>query len=217
MSSRSNLLAAVTIAAFALVGQPAAAGEILFSAAPGSIIRDTGKAGEPILIPRATTQVRLDGHLFDPPIAITPAGDGGRHTIAAALAADFADNLSGDSARIADGYAAAERPDLHHRLSGEKLDYNTTFFRSIDDMLYLGYATHADHVIVLVDYRFGGDKRRSLAFTMTKEDGRYVRSNALSGDRTYGVVFAAVWNDTYEPVPRRFSAYGETTVEAAPR
>ena len=217
MMFRSNLLAAITIAAIAIVGQPAAAGEILFSAAPGSIVRDTGKDGQTVLIPRTTTQVRLEGRLFDPPINITPAAKGGRHTIAAALAADFADNLSGDPARIAGGYAAAERAGFDRRLDGEALDSNVAFFRSIDDMLYLGYATLEDHVIVLVDYRFGGDKRRSLAFTMTKEDGRYVRSNALSGDPVYGVVFAAVWNDTYQPVAQLFSAYGEPTTAAATR
>jgi len=217
MMPRSNLLAAVMIAAIALVAQPAAAGEIHFSAAPGTIVRDIGTAGEEFLIPRTTTHVRLDGRLFDPPIAVTPAGDGARHTVAGALAADFADNLSGDPGRIAGGYAAAERADLQRRLDSEVIGSNVDFYRSIDDLFYLGFATHKDHVIVLVDYRFAGNKRRSLAFTMTKEDGRYVRSNALSGDPAFGVVFAAVWNDTYQPVPQQFSAYGEPTTEAATR
>jgi len=217
MISRSTLWAAITVAAVSLAGQPATAGDILFSAAPGTIIRDTGTSGEEFLIPRTTTHVRLDGQLFDPPIAIAPAADGPRHTVAAALAADFADNLSADPARIAGGYAAAERAGFRRRLEGEALDANVTFFRSIDDMLYLGYVTHEDHEIVLVEYRLDGDKQRRLAFAMTKEDGRYVRSNALSGDPAYAVVFAAVWNDTYQPVAQQITAYGEPTAESATR
>ncbi len=216
MMSRWNLLVVIAIVAGA-AGQPAVAGEILFSAAPGSIVEDIRDTGEPVLIPRATTQVRLKGVLFDAPITITPAIDGGRDTVVAALAADFADNLSTDPARFVGGYAAAERAGFDRSLNDGALKSNAAFFRTIVEMRYLGYATHEDHVIVLVDYRFAGGKRKSLAFAVVKEDERYVRSNGLSGDRTYGVVFAAVWNGDYQPVPRQFSAYGEPAAEAATR
>lgn len=184
--------AALTCAATAVSQDPVAwsqnyrGGTVIFSI-------ETGRAG--IAANRASTQPRLSatlpGEVFDAPIALRPVtrtqADG--RTPQGALEADRSAQLADDADWIAENFAASDRAEVNKWLADADMRRaNRGVLERQGQPKVLGWARVRNFLVAILETA-GGSR---LPATLVREDGRWKRTNALSADPTFDIIFAAV-------------------------
>ncbi len=143
--------------------------------------------------------VTLQGVLYDPPLAIGPAAKGAmdRTSIEDALAADHGANLAADLDWMASGFVAGERAGLRAFFEGNpnRMARNQAAGKSIERFLLEGVVRHGDYRLALVIRERVGRVSR-LVYTFVSKPEGWLRTNALSAEPVFDVVFSAAIGGT---------------------
>ena len=149
--------------------------------------------------PDAIISVTLQGVLHDPPLAIGPAAKGAmeRASIEGALASDHGANLAADLDWMASGFVAKERTELRAFFEGNpsRMARNQAAVKSIERFLLEGVVRHGKYRLALIIRERAGRKRR-LVYTFVSSPEGWLRTNALSAEPVFDVVFSAAIGGT---------------------
>ena len=149
--------------------------------------------------PDEVISVTLAGVLFDPPLTIPPAAKGAidRTGIAAALASDHGANLAGDLDWMASGFVAEERGQLRAFFEGDRrlMARNQAAAKGIGRFLLEGSVRHGKYRLALVVHDRGGRILRRV-YTFVSRGAGWLRTNALSAEPVFDVVFSAAIGGT---------------------
>ena len=161
-------------------------GSITFSVeASKTLLEPNRSAGRP------TLAVTLPGELFDAPQAIERVAkeQADDRTPLGALQSDWSAQMSDDEAWVLGNFAAADRPQVRKWLAdAEMRRANLRIVRQRGGPRVLGWARCNGALLVILEYADGS----RLPATLIREQGRWKRTNALSAERTFDIVFAAV-------------------------
>ena len=185
---RGGLLAALLV----VVAAPAAADTVTFCVAAGALGPQTGSFAQD-KEPDETARLTLPGVLYDPPLPVQAlAGPGA--TPEAALAADYAANLAGDANAIVAGFAPEDRDDIRALVEDpDMLARNTAMSRDLERMAITGQVMLGEHTLLLISHWYDGVPWPAVYSFVETPEG-YLRTNALSDDPAFDVVFTALRN-----------------------
>ena len=149
--------------------------------------------------PDAVISVTLPGVLYDPPLSIGPAAKEAieRRRIEGALASDRGANLAGDVDWMASGFVAGERAELRAFFAGNpsRMARNQAAAKGIERFLLEGVARHGKYRLALtIEERAGRVSR--LVYTFVSSPEGWLRTNALSAEPVFDVVFSAALGGT---------------------
>jgi hypothetical protein len=143
--------------------------------------------------------VTLPGVLYDPPLSIGPAAKKAikRRRIEGALASDRGANLAGDVDWMASGFVAGERAGLRAFFASNPslMARNQAAAKGIDRFLLEGVVRHGDYRLALIIQERAGRARR-LVYTFVSSPEGWLRTNALSAEPVFDVVFSAAIGGT---------------------
>ena len=143
--------------------------------------------------------VTLPGVLYDPPLAIGPAARDAieRARIEGALASDHGANLAADLDWMASGFVAKERTELRAFFEGNpsRMARNQAAVKSIKRFLLEGVVRHGDYRLALIIRERAGSMLR-LVYTFVSKPEGWLRTNALSAEPVFDVVFSAAIGGT---------------------
>jgi hypothetical protein len=144
--------------------------------------------------PTEWIEVRLPGQLYDPAKRFGPVTRKAANwtTPIDAAIADFSAFKANDANWILDDFVTQEKDAVRSLLNDKAArEKNTTLFKERAERYVTGAANYKDYVFVFV--RDTGQEHPSpITFTLTGNG--YKRTNALSGDETFDVVFSALRN-----------------------
>ncbi len=143
--------------------------------------------------------VTLQGVLYDPPLTIGPAARDAieRARIEGALASDHGANLAADLDWMASGFVAEERTELRAFFASNPtlMARNQAAAKTIERLLLEAVARHGGYRLALViQERAGRVSRRVYTFVSSPEG--WLRTNALSAEPVFDVVFSAAIGGT---------------------
>lgn len=149
--------------------------------------------------PDEVISVTLPGVLYDPPLAIRPAAKDAieRARIEGALASDHGANLAADVDWMASGFVAGERGQLRAFFEGKPslMARNQAAAKGIERFLLEGWVKHGGYRLVLVIQERAGRVSR-LVYTFVSSPEGWLRTNALSAEPVFDVVFSAAIGGT---------------------
>lgn len=144
--------------------------------------------------PAEWVEVRLAGQLYDPAKRFGPLTRKAANwtTPIDAAIADFSAFKADDANWILDDFVTQEKDAVRSLLNDKAArEKNSTLFKDRAERYVTGEANYKDYVFVFV--RDTGQEHPSpLTFALTANG--YKRTNALSGDETFDVVFSALRN-----------------------
>jgi hypothetical protein len=146
--------------------------------------------------------VTLPGVLYDPPLTIGPAAKEAinRARIEDALASDHSANLAGDVDWMASGFVAEEGAKLRAFFEGKPslMARNQAATKSIERFRLEAVVRHGKYRLALtIEERAGRVSR--LVFTFVSSPEGWLRTNALSAESVFDVVFSAAMGGTITP------------------
>ena len=149
--------------------------------------------------PDEVISVTLQGVLYDPPLTIGPAAKEAieRARIEGALASDHGANLAADVDWMASGFVAGERAELRAFFASNPslMARNQAAAKTIERLLLEAVVRHGGYRLALViQERAGGAYRRVYTFVSSPEG--WLRTNALSAEPVFDVVFSAAIGGT---------------------
>ncbi len=143
--------------------------------------------------------VTLQGVLYDPPLAIGPAARDAieRARIEGALASDHGANLAADVDWMASGFVAKERTELRAFFAGNpvRMARNQAAVKRIERLLLEAVVRHGKYRLALVIQERAGRVSR-LVYTFVSKPEGWLRTNALSAEPVFDVVFSAAIGGT---------------------
>ena len=180
------------VALLVIVAAPAAADTVTFSVTAGALGLQTGSFARD-KAPDEIVRLSLPGTLYDPPRLVQPIA-GSRATLEAALAADYAANLAGDANAIVAGFAPQDRDDIRALVEDpDMLAQNTATSLDLERMAITGQVMLGEHTLLLISHWYDGVPWPAL-YTFVETPEGYLRTNALSNDPAFDVVFTALRN-----------------------
>ena len=144
--------------------------------------------------PTDVIEVNLSGRLYDPPrpVAIVTKGGADRSTPESVANSDFSANLAGDLDWMAENFVDAEQGEVKAFFSDPTmLQKNRQMFEGAKIWL-TGHARYKDYALLFqrMDHEGRQGAARPVVYSQTQNGWR--RTNALSRDETYDVVFSAL-------------------------
>ena len=140
--------------------------------------------------PNDTVEVVLPGELFHPTkkVAVKKMAAGDRKTLEQAFAADIAAMKSDDIEQILASWHPSERQDLKRFLVDVNIRKGNNQWINRHPLLEIqGTVEYKGMQLVLV-------KNDRLVFTFKRQGNKWFRTNALSGDDGFDLIFSA-WKD----------------------
>ena len=138
--------------------------------------------------------VSLPGQIFSPPVklALEKRSSAKRDTPLAAAASDFSANKTDDAKWMLEDFATEDRTEIRSFLDDKGLrEANRRIFQRIDARYVSGEANYRDYVLLFVRE---GHSPNPAVMTLEKTPEGYKRTNALSKDETFDVVWSALRN-----------------------
>ncbi len=149
--------------------------------------------------PDEVISVTLPGVLYDPPLTIGSAAKEAiaRARIEDALAADHGANLAGDVDWMASGFVAEERAELRAFFEGKPslMARNQAATKGIERFLLEGVVRHGKYRLALTIQERAGRVSR-LVYTFVSKPEGWLRTNALSAEPVFDIVFSAAIGGT---------------------
>ena len=143
--------------------------------------------------------VTLQGVLYDPPLLIRPAAKEAmeRARIEGALASDHGANLAADVDWMASGFVAEERTELRAFFASNPslMARNQAAAKGIERFLLEGVVRHGDYRLALIIQERAGRVSRPVYTFVSSPEG-WLRTNALSAEPVFDVVFSAAIGGT---------------------
>jgi hypothetical protein len=139
------------------------------------------------------SQVILPGRLYAPPIKLAPVAQASAkwNTPAAAASADFSAQKADDAGWIVENFASSDRSEVQSFLSDKDIrSRNRALFRAMNARYISGQVNYKDYVLLFV--RDGNPRRSPKVLTLEKGPDGYKRTNALSKDDTFDIVWCAL-------------------------
>ena len=191
------MLVSATVDVFA---QTAGGGKLLFRVQIG----DRGMKTDAISKDKTLTdysQVTLPGALIKPPIKLAPVAKANAKfdTPPNAAAADFSAEKSDDADWIVSMFAPGDRADVKSMLADKAMrDRNRGIFAHKDARYVRGQANYKNYVLLFIIDGNLDNAPNVLAFVKTPDGFR--RTNALSADDTFDIVWSALRLGEVKPV-----------------
>jgi hypothetical protein len=142
--------------------------------------------------PHERVGISLPGTLYAPPIAVTAVAnkDVDRTTLLGAVASDFSAWRSDDAEWIVSNFVPEDRKGLRAFLANEDLrKANRAVFSQDRSVEVWGIVNYKEYGLVLFTY--DNNRRFGAVATFRKMSGEWKRTNVLSGDRVFDVVWSA--------------------------
>jgi hypothetical protein len=139
------------------------------------------------------SEVTLPGALVNPPQKLAPVAKANAKTDTpeAAAAADFSAEKADDADWIVSMFAPGDRADVKSMLADKSMRArNRGIFAHKDARYVRGHANYKDYVLLFVVDGKLNNSPQVLAFVKTPDGFR--RTNALSGDDTFDIVWSAL-------------------------
>jgi hypothetical protein len=190
-------VSAITIPAFA---QTSGGGKLLFRVQIG----DRGMKTDAISKDKTLTdysQVTLPGTLIKPPLKLAPVAKANAKfdTPTASAAADFSAEKSDDADWIVSMFAPGDRADVKAMLADKAMrERNRGIFAHKDARYVRGQASYKNYVLLFIVDGNLDNSSNVLAFVKTPDGFR--RTNALSADDTFDIVWSALRLGEVKPV-----------------
>ncbi len=191
------IISSTTIQAFA---QSSGGGKLLFRVQIG----DRGMKTDAISKDKTLTdysQVTLPGALIKPPLKLAPVAKQNAKfdTPTAAAAADFSAEKSDDADWIVSMFAPGDRADVRSMLADQNMRArNRGIFVHKDARYVRGQANYKNYVLLFIVDGNLDNSPNVLAFVKTPDGFR--RTNALSADDTFDIVWSALRLGEVKPV-----------------
>lgn len=144
--------------------------------------------------PTDWVEIRLPGHLYDPPKRLSPVSKQAANwnTPIDAAVADFSAFKADDKDWIVEDFVATERAGIVGLVNDKSArEKNKALFGRRTNRFITGTADYKEYSIVFV--RDSG-QAHPLPLVFKKTPGGYKRTNALSQDETFDIVFSALYN-----------------------
>jgi hypothetical protein len=150
--------------------------------------------------PSDFVQIVLPGRLYSPPIKLPPAKKSSRHdTPLATAAADFSANKADDADWILSGFAPGDRLEVLKMLNDSDIrKRNRGIFQKLGARYVTGEASYQKYLLLFV--ADGSPSADPKVMTVEKAAGGWLRTNALSRDETFDVVWAALRSGSVKAV-----------------
>lgn len=142
--------------------------------------------------PDDTAEVILPGRLYEPPLAVEKVSreQVDRSTPVKAAASDYSAFKADDAAWILENFVEEEQAQIKTMLDDEQMrQRNKRVFDGRQSMEIWAEAEHNGKALLFVRYDGASERGAVLTFEQT-QDG-WKRTNALSADETFDVVFSA--------------------------
>jgi hypothetical protein len=179
---------------FDLRGSTAAANEeILFRVK----VSDVGLQNSSLIKgkqPADWVEIRLPGHLYNPPKRFSPASKQAANwnTPVEAAVADFSAFKADDKDWILEDFLPAEKANIVGLLNDKSArEKNKALFEHRTERFITGEVNYKEYSIVFV--RDSG-QAHPVPLVFKKTPSGYKRTNALSGDETFDIVFSALYS-----------------------
>lgn len=137
-------------------------------------------------------KLTLPGKLYDQPLKVQPISKDKANlsTPIAALTSDFSAFKAEDKAWITDNFVPDERDELKVLFDDAELwDRSRKAMQDIPRLLVYGYCYYKQYVFVF--YRFSDKDGLAVASVFKKTEKVWKRTNKLSGDETFDIVWSA--------------------------
>lgn len=147
------------------------------------------------------SEVTLPGALIKPPVKLARVAKASAKydTPEAAVTADFSAQKSDDADWILSGFAPADRRDVKSMLADKAMrTRNRGIYAHKDGRYLLGHANYKDYILMFIAEGKSDNPPQVLALVKTP-DG-YRRTNALSADDTFDIVWSALRLGEVKPV-----------------
>jgi hypothetical protein len=147
------------------------------------------------------SEVTLPGALINPPLKLAPVAKANAKTDtpAAAAAADFSAEKADDADWIVSMFAPTDRADVTSMLADKSMRAsNRGIFAHKDARYVRGQANYKDYVLLFIIDGKLSNTPQVLAFVKTPDGFR--RTNALSSDDTFDIVWSALRLGEVKPV-----------------
>ena len=144
--------------------------------------------------PTDWVEIRLPGHLYDPPKQFTPVSKQAANwkTPIDAAVADFSAFKADDKDWIVEDFVPAEKASIVGLLNDKSArEKNKALFGRRTKRFITGEADYKEYSIVFV--RDSGEAH-PVPLVFKKTPSGYKRTNALSQDETFDIVFSALYN-----------------------
>jgi len=191
------IIGSATVHAFA---QTSGGGKLLFRVQIG----DRGMKTDAISKDKTLTdysQITLPGALIKPPLKLAPVAKSNAKldTPVNAAAADFSAEKSDDADWIVSMFAPGDRADVKAMLADRSMrERNRGIFAHKDARYVRGQATYKNYVLLFIVDGNLDNSPNVLAFVKTADGFR--RTNALSADDTFDIVWSALRLGEVKPV-----------------
>lgn len=184
------------ILAASLIGRSAALAQtsqhLIFRVKVGDLLLQnsslaSGKA------PAEFVELTLPGKLYAPPIQIAPIPKSIAKwdTPIAAATADFSADKADDDKWIAENFAPGDRAEVRQMLDDKEIrQRNSSIFRNQNVRYIAGEAKYKNYTLLFV--RDGSISAAPKVMTLEKAAEGYRRTNALSKDSTFDVVWSSL-------------------------
>lgn len=159
-----------------------------------SDLRKHGNALANQKLPADAVEVTLRGRLLrtPAPVNLIPRSAADESTPEGAIASILSASTAGDGSWIVETFVPAEREQAIKLLSVPELAQRTRdYYRNVGQVAMMGWAEVRGFHLVLLRGTDGDGDTTLLNFTLVKTPSGWKQTNALSGDDTYDVVWAA--------------------------
>ena len=141
-------------------------------------------------------EARLPGELHDPPLRFGPIehADAKRDTPVDAAVSDFSAFKADEAQWILENFSPEQRPDIESMLNRPDMRRrNKEIFDSRDYLYVTGVAEYEGYALVFVQGEEGAPVR-PLTFKKSSDGEAWLRTNELSDDGIFDIVFSALSN-----------------------
>ncbi len=141
-------------------------------------------------------EARLPGELHDPPLRFGPIeqADAKRDTPVDAAVSDFSAFKADEGPWILENFSPEQRPDIESMLNRPDMRRrNKEIFDSRDYLYVTGVAEYEGYALVFVQGEEGAPVR-PLTFKKSSDGEAWLRTNELSDDGIFDIVFSALSN-----------------------
>ncbi len=167
------------------------AGTVTFSADRQNVLLDANRsAGRPRL------EVNLPGELFDSPVPLRTVTktQATRDTPLHALEADRAAQVADDATWVLANFSSGDQAEVNRWLNDPGMrDANRAILRRQGQTQVVGWARLSGYLVAILKFLDG----TPLPATLVREGGEWKRTNALSADLSFDIVFAATRAGTF--------------------
>ena len=193
-TGRSRAIGLLVLAAMTLgAAGSAPAGEVAFHAQVKNLgfqksHLDSGRSFED------TVELVLPGEVFEPPRELSPISrdQADLNTPEGAVRSDFSAWKADDVEWIKANFAADEQAALAQFLADDEIRAGSKAgFATLDSVYLWAVVRHESYTLALITYGQVEDRSRGMTAALIQEDGVWKRTNALSGDQTMDMVWAA--------------------------